>query len=64
MNGFGRALLAIGVTALLTAGAALWFVLDNRADDRAHCTALNAKFVPTGHGHYLCIAPDGQVVGP
>jgi len=59
----------LGIIALMLAiGAICWLLVscganaEERDADRT-CHALGAEKVYTGNFHYLCVTPDGRVVG-
>ena len=51
-------LIAVALTLL-----ALWIASVVNADRERTCAAMGARHVNTP-GHFLCISPDGRVVGP
>lgn len=61
-----RTILGI-LAASCAVAAAVWVVTTGASDrDRSHwesrCAAVQARPVPTGGGHWLCVTPDGRVV--
>jgi hypothetical protein len=50
------------VLAIVLGAVGIGFWIDDRQSHT--CAALGAHRVSTGRGNYLCISPDGRVVGP
>jgi hypothetical protein len=43
-------------------GAGIWATRAERSQDQT-CAARGGSVARAGQGHYLCIAPDGRVIG-
>lgn len=63
MTGVKTAILAaVVIVALLVGALVVAEVVAGMQQSR--CEELDAVRKPAGHGHFLCVAPDGRVVGP
>ncbi len=45
-------------------GLGVWIQRSQDATQRRICAALGARAVATGRSEFLCVSPDGRVVGP
>jgi len=57
-------LLILAVAVAVIFGIVWWGASVLGDSQREACERLGARPVKTGHGHFLCVAPDGRVVGP
>lgn len=55
-------LVALGLSAVVVLGLSIWIEATSAERARAHCRAVGAEPVHTGHEHYICVRSDGKVV--